>query len=87
MQLIFFLAFFYLTCVHSQSFISDLVNENIFPGREDGRIVGGKEIGIEKRPYMASIQLFFEGKWEHFCGGSLITLKHVLSASHCYYSL
>lgn len=46
----------------------------------DGRIVGGDPISISKTPYQVSLQLY----GQHFCGGSLIALDWVLTASHCF---
>lgn len=51
---------------------------NSFPNL-DGRIVGGKEIGISKTPYQCSLQVYNQ----HLCGGSLIAVDWVLTASHC----
>lgn len=51
----------------------------------DTRIVGGEAIDITLRPYMVSLNVFYKGAYEHVCGGSLITLRHVLTASHCHY--
>jgi trypsin len=44
------------------------------------RIVGGVESDITKHPYVVSIQ---RTSGSHFCGGSLIAPKFVLSAGHC----
>lgn len=50
------------------------------PPPNDGRIVGGFPIDIEKVPYQVSIQT----SWgTHFCGGSLISANMVLTAAHC----
>lgn len=43
------------------------------------RIVGGRRIEIEDAPYQVSLQ--HDG--QHFCGGSLISQRYVLSAAHC----
>lgn len=46
--------------------------------RLDGRIVGGYETDIKKVPFQVSLQ----AGW-HFCGGSLIAKRFVLTAAHC----
>lgn len=47
--------------------------------RLDGRIVGGTEMDITDAPYQVSLQRFNR----HFCGGSIISNKWVLTAAHC----
>ncbi|CAD7079084.1 unnamed protein product [Hermetia illucens] len=44
-----------------------------------GRVVGGKEAPAHAAPYIVSLQ--FLGS--HFCGGSIIADKYVLTAAHC----
>ncbi|KAK9510635.1 hypothetical protein O3M35_005376 [Rhynocoris fuscipes] len=45
------------------------------------RIVNGKEAGVNEFPFMA---LIIEKKTRFpFCGGSIITTRHVLTAAHC----
>ncbi|XP_012270934.1 chymotrypsin-1 [Orussus abietinus] len=43
------------------------------------RLIGGISADIGEFPYQASLRL----KGGHFCGGSIITTRHVLTAAHC----
>lgn len=45
----------------------------------DGRIIGGKETRIENYPWQVSLQ----SDGSHFCGGSLLNEKIVITAAHC----
>lgn len=47
-------------------------------------MVGGKPT-VEPIPYQVSLQLFIKQfeKNQHFCGGSVLTTRHILTASHC----
>ncbi|XP_077299817.1 trypsin-7-like [Arctopsyche grandis] len=49
-----------------------------------GRIVGGIESSIERRPYQASLQYLKADSYDHSCGASIISTKFLLSAAHCY---
>lgn len=46
----------------------------------DGRIVGGFEIDIRSVPWQVSLQ---STNKRHFCGGSIISSKWILTAAHC----
>lgn len=45
------------------------------------RIVDGEDAPLDKFPYTVSLR--DSATNEHFCGGALISAKHVLSAGHC----
>jgi len=55
-----------------------LPSEYLPKPRLDGRIVGGYEIDISDVPYQVSLQT-----GSHFCGGSIISEKWILTAAHC----
>lgn len=46
----------------------------------NGRIVGGFEIDITSAPWQVSLQ---STNRRHFCGGSIISSKFILTAAHC----
>ena len=46
------------------------------------KIVGGEATDANEYPWQ--VALVEKGKTKPFCGGSLISSKHVLSAGHCF---
>ena len=36
-------------------------------------------------PWQVSIQYYFLLDWDHFCGGTILDEKTILTASHCYF--
>ena len=51
-------------------------------GMQQSRIVGGSQAEQNEWPWQVSLQLY-RGAWFHFCGGSLIDNRWVLTAAHC----
>lgn len=59
---------------------------NAFPSVEKNpKVVGGRDAQAHEAPYIVSLQFdrFFDGNFQHVCGGSIITAIWVLSAAHC----
>ncbi|XP_017791856.1 PREDICTED: trypsin-1-like [Habropoda laboriosa] len=48
-----------------------------------GRIVNGTMAALQQFPYQVSLRRSYSER--HFCGGSLITDRHVLTAAHCMF--
>lgn len=46
-----------------------------------GRIVGGKETGINQYPAMAALVNVAHN--QIYCGASIISIKYTLTAAHC----
>jgi hypothetical protein len=59
--------------------VEEQVNLNCGKRFVQGRIVNGKVTQRHELPFMAALV----NKDFHFCGGSLIDSKHVLTAAHC----
>merc|ERR1712002_1436217 len=49
---------------------------------QNAKIVGGSSASEGQFPWQASLQRY----GSHFCGGSLISTNHVMTAAHCAYS-
>lgn len=55
------------------------LTNDIAPHKLDGRIVGGKNTSVELLPYQVSLHL----QNRHYCGGSIISSRWVVTAAHC----
>ncbi|XP_031638237.1 trypsin-1-like [Contarinia nasturtii] len=55
----------------------------IASGDWSGRIVGGVPMSIKTIPYQVSLQVLSGHKTYHFCGGSIISNKFIITACHC----
>ncbi|CAG7785617.1 unnamed protein product [Allacma fusca] len=50
----------------------------------DSRIVGGEVSPKDKYPHQVSLQKFkFLKGWQHFCSGSIIGARKIVTAAHC----
>lgn len=54
------------------------------PLNGSNRIVGGEEADVGQFPHQISMRLNFSGTFRHFCGGSIISERFILTAGHCY---
>lgn len=57
------------------------LGETLRDPRLGDKIVGGQSTTIQKYPYTLSLQQY----GQHFCGASIITSIHALTAAHCVY--
>uniref|UniRef100_A0A0A9WLD6 Lectizyme n=1 Tax=Lygus hesperus TaxID=30085 RepID=A0A0A9WLD6_LYGHE len=48
---------------------------------DEGRIINGQPANPGEFPFMVSIQNYYT--WGNICGGSLVSIFHVLTACHC----
>ncbi|CAK1550807.1 unnamed protein product [Leptosia nina] len=49
----------------------------------DTRIVGGSEAVDGEFPHQVSLRQKYSKGWHHFCGGSILSARWILSAAHC----
>lgn len=66
-------------CLLLASFLIASVDVKVLKPKMDGRIVGGFEIDIKDVPWQVSLHT----NGSHFCGGSIISPKWILTAAHC----
>ncbi|XP_045128339.1 venom protease-like [Portunus trituberculatus] len=76
---------------HNQS-VPSSVPSSIIPsecGKSmfDSRVVGGTVTEPGEWPWLAALGRMSRGRFSNLCGGSLFTVRHVLSAEHCFISL
>ncbi|XP_016922706.1 trypsin-1-like [Apis cerana] len=61
-----------------------------FPGLVGPRIIGGESAAIEEYPFVVSLQnngTFFGHQVEHFCGGSIVGEKWIITSAQCALSV
>lgn len=49
-------------------------------------IFGGKKAAPGQFPFLVSVRYMKNGKFEHNCGGAILSSRYVLTAAHCYKS-
>jgi chymotrypsin len=60
----------------------ELPREVFAPAPRGSRIVGGTEVAPNSHPYQVALHMQF-GTGTGLCGGSVITIRSVLTAAHC----
>lgn len=53
------------------------------PRGRQGRIIGGAEVTYGSAPWQVDIRLFRGDRFEHICGGAIISNHLVITAAHC----
>lgn len=53
----------------------------IIDNKEVQRIIGGRTTSIDEAPYMAAVLR----NGQLVCGGSIVSIRFVVSAAHCFY--
>ncbi|VVC91717.1 unnamed protein product [Leptidea sinapis] len=56
--------------------------EEVEPGPEDDKIVGGYKTNIKEFPHQVLLNMK-KGQERHVCGGSILSEKYILTAAHC----
>ena len=69
--------------VYSQSHIFFAPTEGCGQGADENRIVGGLRANPEEFPWMVGLAFNFSKAKSWFCGGTLVSRRHVLTAAHC----